>query len=316
MTDIAIAPADTRGSAAEARWLSETVGVRALDERLVLRVSGDDARTWLNGQITNDVRQTAPGEAVYALAIHVKGRVIADLHAIDRGAAGLAIVVPRANLAALLEHFDKYVIMEDVTLAPEDETAIVTVQGPRAAEVALGIEWPAFPVDRLGGGGRDVLVPAAEKGRALDLLAERARALGGGPVSREGWELARMRAARPTLFEDFGETTYPQEVGLKSLAVSFQKGCYLGQEVVCMLENRGQLTRRLVQLESAAALEKGDELRDASGARIGEVTSALVDPERGATLALGFVKRAHASEGTEVTSAKGTARVLGLAGAD
>jgi folate-binding protein YgfZ len=297
----------------QARWLAETAGVRALDDRVLVRVAGDDARTWLNGQITNDIRTTRPGDAVYALAVHVKGRVIADLHALDRGENGLAIVVPRRNLPALLEHLERYVIMEDVLLEPDESTAILTVQGPRASDVAGD---GSFPVDRLGTGGRDVLVPIADAPRALAALAEKARSAGGGEVSIDAWELARLRLAKPALFADFGEGTYPQEAGLKSIAVSFQKGCYLGQEVVCMLENRGQLTRRLVQLESEGAIAPGDALEDDAGKKIGEVTSAVRDPERGKTIALGFVKRALAVAGTTVRSAHGTASVVGLAGAD
>jgi folate-binding protein YgfZ len=286
----------------EAGWLERAAGVRALDERVLVSVRGDDARTWLNGQITNDVRATKPGDAVYALAIHVKGRVLADLFVLDRGDAGLAMTLPRANLAALLEHLEKYVIMEDVSLEVDEGTALVTVQGPRAGDVVAGRD-ATFACDRLGRGGHDVLVPVGEKEGALAALSEKARAVGGGgPISDEGWELARLRAGRPALFADFGETTYPQEAGLERAAVSFQKGCYLGQEVVCMLENRGQLNRRLVTLESEGELARGAVISDAEGKKLGEVTSAVRDPDSSRTLALGFVKRAQATEGARLAS--------------
>jgi folate-binding protein YgfZ len=285
-----------------AAFLESSAGVRALDDRALVTVRGDDARTWLNGQITNDVRTTRPGDAVYALAIHVKGRVLADLHVLDRGEQGLAMTLPRANLAQLLEHLERYVIMEDVTLAPEEGLAIVTVQGPRAAEV-VGAGLESYPCDRLGRGGRDVIVAAGERDAILASLVEKARAIGGGEVDQDAWELARVRAGRPALFADFGDTTYPQEAGLEAAAVSFQKGCYLGQEVVCMLENRGQLNRRLARLESASELARGDGIVDAENKRIGEITSAVRDGDR--TLALGFVKRAHASAGAELATEGG-----------
>lgn len=301
----------TSSASEEAGWLERGAGVRALDERVLVSVRGDDARTWLNGQITNDVRTTSPGDAVYALVIHVKGRVLADLFVLDRGDEGLAMTLPRANLPALLEHFDKYVIMEDVALDVDERTALITVQGPRAREVIEGAgELRAFACDRLGRGGYDVLVPSDAKRTTLTALSERARAVGGGgPVSDEGWELARLRAGRPALFADFGETTYPQEAGLERAAVSFQKGCYLGQEVVCMLENRGQLNRRLVTIESDAELARGAVISDADGKKLGEVTSATRDPESSRTLALGFVKRTHATEGHELASDAGALRV-------
>ncbi|AKF05251.1 YgfZ/GcvT domain-containing protein [Sandaracinus amylolyticus] len=295
----------------EAGWLESTAGVRALEDRVLVSVRGDDARTWLNGQITNDVRTTRAGDAVYALAIHVKGRVLADLFVLDRGERGLAMTLPRRNLAALLEHFERYVIMEDVELVTDESVALVTVQGPRAKDVETdGLE--TYACDRLGRGGVDVLAPSAQRDEVLAALTQRAAAIGGGAISEEGWELARLRAARPALFADFGEHTYPQEAGLEQGAVSFQKGCYLGQEVVCMLENRGQLNRRLVALESDAELAPGVGITDASGAKLGEITSAVRDPERARTLALGFVKRAHASAGTELTSDKGALRVTAV----
>ena len=301
-------------SVQEAGWLESSAGIRALHDRVLVSVQGDDARTWLNGQITNDVRSTQPGDAVYALAIHVKGRVLADLFVLDRGERGLAMTLPRQNLPALLEHFDRYIIMEDVVLGPDEGVALLTIQGPRAAEVEAGLELESYACDRLGRGGRDVVVPSAARDVTLATLADRARAIGGGPVSDEGWELARLRAGQPALFADFGENTYPQEAGLEHGAVSFQKGCYLGQEVVCMLENRGQLSRRLVALESEAELERGLEIKDGSGAKLGEITSAVRDPARERTLALGFVKRAHASEGTELATERGALRVTALPG--
>ncbi len=278
----------------EATWLEQHAGVRELEDRVLVTVRGEDARTWLNGQITNDVRSIEAGQSVYALVVQLKGRVLADVLVLDRGASGLGMILPRKNASALLEQFEKYIIMEDVELGMDDAMTIITVQGPRASEVVAGIELEAFPSDRLGKGGFDVLVPKSNENEARAMLAERARAQGGGEVSAAGWELARLRAGRPVLFVDFGENTYPQEAGLKNAAVSFQKGCYLGQEIICMLESRGQLTRRLVQLESESELGAGAKIQDEAGKEIGEITSALRDPASGRSLALGYVKRVQA----------------------
>lgn len=288
---------------AEARWLTETVGIRPLTDRCVLTVAGDDARSWLNGQITNDVRETKAGDSVYALVINVKGRVLADTWVLDRGQDGLAITLPTANLDAVLAHFDKYIIMEDVELE-KTSLAIVSVQGPKASAVVEGLESYAAP--QLHPDGRQVIGPSVE--RMLETLLPRAQTQGGGLVSDEVWDLIRLRNGVPQIHRDFGENTYPQEAGLKERAVSFQKGCYLGQEVVCMLENRGQLNRRLVQLESpdALSLGAGDELQ-IDGQKVGEITSAVVDGDK--AWALGFVKRAFAEDGKAVSSPKGELRV-------
>ena len=93
-----------------------------------------------------------------------------------------------------------------------------------------------------------MLAAASETPALFDRLAAEARRVGGGAVSEAGFDLARVRAGRPRFGRDFGAQQYPQEAGHKQRAVSFGKGCYLGQEVVCTLENRGRLTRRLVRL--------------------------------------------------------------------
>lgn len=302
----------TATTAERASWARDSAGVRVMRELAVVRVSGDDARTWLNGQVTNDVRSTKTGDAVYALAINVKGRVLADVHVVDRGDAGLAMIVPRDRWEALSAHLEHHVIMEDVSLSLEP-LAVLAVSGPRAAEITE--EEEAYRCDRLGHGGRDVLVAEAEQERMRARLSERAARAGGGELDDAAWELARLRAGRPRFGADFGERTYPQEAGLEASAVSFKKGCYLGQEVVCMLESRGQLTRRLVRLAAHDALAAGAPITDASGTAIGEVTSAMADPSTGEVLALGFVKRAHASAGTTVRAGSAEARVLGVVGA-
>lgn len=281
-------------------------GVRALDDG-VLRVRGEDARTWLNGQITNDVRGMEPGDALYTLVLDGRGKILADGWVLERG-DDVLLVVPGDTVEPLREHFDKYIVMEDVELDAL-ELAVVTVQGSRAAEVAGP---SSFPCDRLGAGGRDVLVGPADRDTTLARLAAAAEAIGGGAVGEPGWELARLRASRPRFGVDFGPAHYPQEAGLKDRAVSFTKGCYLGQEVVCTLENRGQLSRRLVRLEGADAAP-GAELR-AGEKIVGEVTSALRDPERGITVALGYVKRATATLDAVVGSEQGELGIAAIVG--
>lgn len=297
----------------EAGWLLERVGVRPLRELAAIRVSGDDARSWLNGQITNDLRQSSEGDAVYALAVDVRGKILADLTVLDQGDE-LAMLVPTNRVAGLLEHFEKHIVMEDVEVTPLEDFVGLTIQGPRAEQVSPSGDLILYPSPRLRTGehavpGFDALVVADRADAVLAEWGAQAERAGGGVVSDEGWELARLRVGRPRFGRDFGERELPQEAGLKSLALSFEKGCYLGQEVICMLEDRGQLRRRLVKLEGDAEATPGTPLL-VGEEPIGEVTSAVRDPADGRVLALGYVKRAFAETGITVFTAEGPLTVV------
>jgi len=261
----------------------------------VVHVRGDDARSWLNGQVSNDVRELSGDLAHYALALTVKGRIVSDLWAIEEP-DGLAIVLPEARCEATIERLDKHIIMEDVELTLDPALEVLTVQGPRAGELvaALGADLRSYGCPRLSPGGRDLWVERSAADALYDRLLAAARELGGGALEDAGWAEAHVVLGVPRLGVDFGEDSYPQEAGLGARAVSFAKGCYLGQEVVYMLEKRGQLPRRLVQLEApvSVVVEPGMPIVDGEGKRVGEVTSTTTSGDE--VLALGYVKRALA----------------------
>jgi folate-binding protein YgfZ len=267
----------------------------------LLAVRGDDARAWLNGQITNDVRTTAAGEAVHALVLNTKGRILADVVAIDRGARGLAMVIPASEHEVLRTHLEKYVIMEDVTLELE-AVALASAIGVDA-QTAARAEAERYETP-WAGEGACLLVGSGPLGARLD-------AVGASAIGEDAWELTRLRDGRPAFGADFGATTYPQEAGLDS-AVSFKKGCYLGQEVVCMLESRGQLSRQLTRLALDVAVAPGAHVVDEEGHELGAITSAAVAPEGGAW-ALAYVKRAALAGDKPLRVGDQPARVLGPA---
>ena len=263
--------------------------VRPRPDLAVLSVRGDDARVWLNGQITNDVRTTKPGDAVHALVLNAKGRILADATVVDRGERGLAAIIPRSEHDALRTHLEKYVIMEDVELVLEEALDVAELHGGAAS---VG---EAFAAPWLGEG-------------VSIWMGELAALAGIDRVPDAEAELARVREGRPAFGVDFGPTTYPQEAGLES-AISFQKGCYLGQEVVCMLENRGQLSRILTKLATDQRVAIGAKVTGADGAELGAVTSAVATPDGGG-LALAYVKRAALGEGLALTLGGVPARTL------
>ena len=292
----------------QARALRESAGVRMRDDLELVRVRGDDAQTWLNGQVTADVREVPAGQGVYSLAVTVRGKIMADLWVV-RSAGELAVLLPRTAADTVLASFEHQIIMEDVELVREPAIRVVSVQGPRAdtiAAAAASADVELLRCEELGSGGA-LLTVAAEQADALyaQLIAA-AQAVGGGAVDDTGFELARLRAGLPRFERDFGLEQYPQEVGLEERAVSFSKGCYLGQEVICTLENRGKLSRRLARLRAAAgagALEPGSELLDADARTVGKLTSVVLDPEDQQQLALGYVKHAVANPGVSLTAA-------------
>ncbi len=276
---------------------------RELDEA-VLSVRGQDARSWLGGQVTNDLRGMLPGDSRYTLVLDARGKIVADAWAIERG-SDVALTVSRAVVDELRAHFESYIIMEDVELAITDER-VVSVQGPQAARLVAAAGLSGVACDRLGIGGSDVLT--ADPGAARKALA----AAGVVEIDEDAYELARLRLGRPLFSRDFGRAHYPQEAGLKELAVSFEKGCYLGQEVVCTLENRGQLSRRLVQLKGPSVPAAAE--LSADGAVVGTITSSVFDPEQNEALALGYVKRAAAVIGHELGAGAGSLRVIAIVG--
>jgi hypothetical protein len=299
----------------QARALRESAGVRMRDDLRVVHVRGDDATTWLNGQVTSDVREVAAGHGVYGLAVTVRGKIMADLWVVRRGGE-LAVLLPASAMETVLASFDHQIIMEDVELVPDDALAIVSVQGPQASTVFDAAAIGALErqrCDELGSGGELLLVPATQAASVFAALVGAAERIGGCAVDDDGLELARLRAGRPRFERDFGPEQYPQEAGLEERAVSFSKGCYLGQEVICTLENRGRLTRRLARLSAAAGtLTPGSELQDGDARRIGKVTSAAFDPESGKLLALGYVKHAAASAGAKLHAGGASVELQGL----
>lgn len=285
--------------------LEERAAFRECPELAVVYVRGDDRTTWLNGQITNDVRDIPQGQSVHALAVNVRGKILAELTVADCGDA-LVLLVHKSAEAALLESFERYIIMEDVTLERAPEAAALYVHGTDAVTQAVSASLVSFAYAPLARPGRMFLGDSAELSK---LSQEIERTL--PRIDEAAWEIVRLRRAIPRYGVDFDVHNYPQEVGLKAL-VSFRKGCYLGQEVVCTLENRGKLSRHLCVLEgpkpvaATLAAESGpvDSARpplfaaaEAQGDAAGAITSAVWDPEQEKSHVLASVRRAHALPG-------------------
>ncbi len=283
-----------------------------LSPRAKLRLTGGDRVRFLNGQVSNDVRALRPGAALLACVMTAKGKMSAD--AFVRPWLGDALLVDaepelREALAARLE---RYIIADDVLLEDvTDEWALLhTVGGwlppePAPPAFATAGSFLAFEAERLGRLGTDFFVSAA----SADSLRAWFAADGARALDAEEAERARIAAGVPRWGAELDEDTIPPEAGLEERAISYAKGCYIGQEVISRIKSVGRVNRRLCRLRSAEPLDVGDELRPAGelpeARPSGRVTSVARDGDAG-WIALAFLRRPHDTLGGILFTPGGT----------
>jgi tRNA-modifying protein YgfZ len=279
----------------------DSVGVFPYRPACVLRVSGPDAGAFLQGQFTNDLGRMAPLETVYGLWLDRRGRVIADSHVV-RSADGaeywiVSVASPAATVARRLGDF---IIADEVTVEdPTASWAAVSLIGAGAgawlaAEPRSGFR---FPGRRAAVENWEWIYPEADSGAAAAVAAAR-------PLSRLDLERLRIAAGIPAIPADIGPADLPNEGGLESDAISYSKGCYLGQEVMARVRSLGRVRRKLVRVAGdgppppvPAALWLGDR-------KEGELRSVVPDAAGGyAGLALVSVGGASAGRPFSLTSA-------------
>jgi len=283
--------------------------------RSTLVVTGADRLSWLNGLMTCDLAKSRPGDAAYGLIVARSGRVLADAFVLDDDTR-LLLALPPTAVETLRQHFEHYLVMEDAAVAPaSDVFETWFLHGPKSSELLDHFRragGAGAMLDRTGLGGAVVFAP---RDVAAEMRAEVGRAVtevGGIVGDAAGWRALRLERGVPEFGEDFDDKTYPQEAGLEKVAVSFQKGCYLGQEVVCMLEMRGHVKRKLAPLvlETSFVPPAGTGVTDVASAPIGEVTSAVLSPTLGRAIALAMVKSAHVQPANVVLVGGARAKVV------
>jgi tRNA-modifying protein YgfZ len=296
-----------------------------------LRLTGRDRQPFLQGMVTNDVARLKPGEGCYAFQCDATGHVLSDLRVLCTEDALLLDVEPgmAAQVAATL---DRYLIMERVKIADvTDDTAQLFVGGAKAPELLaeIGIvgaaEWAEGQNAPFSVGGAEVLlaatrlVPAAgftlylynpSFAAALDDL----KGFGAVELSAETLEALRIEAGVPRYGADIDAKVLAPETGQQARAISYKKGCYIGQEIVARIDARGHTNRGFVglYLDAAAPLpEKGAPIV-AEGKEVGRVTSAALSPTLGRPIALGYLRNEHAAPGTTVEVGGTPAQVAAL----
>ncbi len=254
----------------------ETVLIAPASDRSAIVVTGNDRLSWLNGLLTCELAKLQPGQGAYGLLVEKKGRIQTDVFVVPSTVdAAIALAVPTALREGLRTTLDHYLIMEDAELALAD-MFFVLAHGPRASDLK-GLAPYAGTVNLLGTGGVILGAPHAAKTELLAALASAAARLGGVVADDAAWEEVRIEHGLPRFGVEVDASLYPQEASLEKLAVSFSKGCYLGQEVVYMLQERGHVKRKLVSLDFDAGEvpAPGAAVTTPTGEAVGEIRSAV-----------------------------------------
>jgi tRNA-modifying protein YgfZ len=301
------------------RQLREECGLVDRSERGKLIVSGIEAVEYLQGQLTNDVEALSPGEGLYAALLDRKGHMQADMRVLRTSPEGIWIDTEAEALEATRRHLETYKIGREVAIADvTGERAILSLIGPRSIEVAGTASLPehAWEATAVGGVeclavgtevGVDLIVKSADAARLRDALTD----AGAVEVGAEAAEVVRIEAGIPRFGAEMSAETMPAEAGIVERAVSFTKGCYIGQEPVARLHYKGRPNRRLRGLQLSGPAAPGESLR-LGEKEVGRIGSACVSPARG-PIGLAIVRR-EAEPGAELAVGEDgvTARVIDL----
>ena len=303
---------------AQYRQLREECGL-LVRERGFIDVLGPDGAEYLQGQLTNDVEAVAVGEGQYAALLDRKGHMQTDMRLIRVGEDAILLDCEPAAKDVALKHLTMYSIGRDVQVGDATaERGAVSLIGPRSAEIAGTPPLPEYAnepttvagVDVVAVGTRegiDLLLPLAERDRVLGVLTE----AGAVQVSPEAAEIVRVEAGVPRFGAEMDTATMPAEAGIVEDAVSFTKGCYIGQETVARLHYKGKPNRHLRGLRLSGVAEPGAALR-LGEKEVGTLGGAVVSPALG-PIGLAIVRR-EAEPGTEVAVGEDgvTAEVVAL----
>jgi folate-binding protein YgfZ len=257
-------------------------GVVRRTDRRVLAVSGGDRASWLQGLVSNDVASLSEGESRYAAYLTPQGRMITDMHVVAQGDR-LLLDVPAPLASALREKFDALIFAEDAQVTDESGRILVwTVITDTLTDVvseSLPAEYKSLP--------------------EIDL---------------DTFEVIRIERGIPKFLADMSEDTIPLEAGIEDRAISFTKGCYVGQEVIVRVttRGRGKVARKLVRWhadDSASVVPMPESRIFSSDKDIGRVTSSAFSPLLNKVVGLGYVHRGFFEPGTNVTVVWNDARI-------
>ena len=304
--------------------------------RAYFAFSGPDAQRYLNAVLTSNVRDFKPGQGAVGLLLTPQGHILAEVETFDRE-GGILVASHAMVRERTLSTFDKFIIMDDVTL--EDVTPVtgnLDLLGPRASalvselsgidladmtllahqEATLGSipfrvvrrKWANHPSATFIV-AREHLAPLWRE------LEARVRAHGGTPAGMEALNSIRLESGTPWFGHDYDDKNIPHEAGLEQSHISYEKGCYTGQEIVERVRSRGHVNRRLTSLLFSADKLPGPGTKlatagDATAGEAGYITSAAVSPMLQHAIGLGYVRREHSALGTRFDASSTQAEVI------
>lgn len=259
-----------------------------------IRVAGSEAVMFLNGLITNDMKAVVENEWLPAVFPNVQGRLIGAVR-ILRDEKGFLIDTENASHNAILKTISRFTMAGDFRVADvTSETALLTVQGKRASEIGRNTDFPAIRATHTGEDGFDLLVDGD-----VSSVKEKLVAAGAQPVSPETFEVLRIEAGIPRHGIDMDETNVVLETNLED-AISYTKGCYLGQEIIVRIKHRGHVAKKLTGMKFEEPVAAGATVESDEGKEIGRVTSVTFSPKLKSTIALGYVRYEYLPAGTAV----------------
>lgn len=322
--------------AAEYSAAREAVALVDTNFRAFFKFSGPDALRYVNAVLTSNVRDLKPGQGAVGLFLTPQGHILDEIETLALDGSLLSVSHAMAR-ERTFSTFDKFIIMDDVTL--EDQTPAtgsLDLVGPRAAsliaelsgvnlagmpelgqlEIALGSIPCRMVHHKLGGhSGATLIAPREHLALLWRQMEAHVRENGGAAVGMEAINSIRLEYGIPWFGSDYDEKDIPHEAGLEHSHISYEKGCYTGQEIVERVRSRGHANRRLTSLQFFAAQPPaaGTKLTapgNAPTSEAGHVTSAAFSPVLQRPIGLGYVRREHAALGTRLDAAGIGAEVI------
>lgn len=286
--------------------------------RGLLRLSGPERISWLQGMVTNDVEKLHPGQGVYAAHLNAQGKLVAHMTILADSEA-VWLVTEASNVKKLGEVLDRMIVMEDVQCEDRSENfEPISVVGPKSGSILeallgeplnLGAEYDHREHPKCGRIVRDELgyTVWADKSN-MEPVLDGIIAAGAISIDESTWNILRTEAGIPIYGMDIDETTTLPELGEKG--IRYDKGCYIGQEVVARIKYIGHVNRRFMGFVcDGEVIPASGSIVRSGGKDAGYVTSAIVSPTLGKAIALGFVNRLAAVTGTPVELVLGESKL-------